>query len=61
MLALMAAAFYNPEDHIGRAAQVFREFRPNLARLLGVSLVVSDAPLPGEVELYQGVAVDHPV
>ncbi len=61
MLALMAAAFYNPEDHIGRAAQVFREFRPNLARLLGVSLVVSDGPLPGQVELYRGVAVDHPV
>lgn len=61
MLALQAAAFYNPEDHIGRAAQVFREFRPNLARLLGVSLVVSDAPLPGEVKLYQGVAVDQPV
>jgi hypothetical protein len=61
MLALLAAAFYRPDDAIHRAAQAPRVFRPNLARLLGVSLVVSDQALPGEIELYRGQAGDHPV
>jgi hypothetical protein len=61
MLALFAAAFYRPDDYIDRAAQAPRVFRPNLARLLGVSLVVSDRALPGEIELYRGQADNHPV
>ena len=61
MLALLTAAFYRPEDRIDRAAQAPRVFRPNLARLLGVSLVVSDKPLDGQVELYHGIALDHPL
>lgn len=61
MLALLAAAFYNPKDVIGRATQAPRVFRPHLARLLGVALVVSDSPIPGETRLYEGLAGDHPV
>lgn len=61
MLALFTAAFYRREDHIDRAAQAPRVFRPNLARLLGVSLVVSDQDLPEETELYHGQAGDHPI
>jgi len=61
MLALLAAALYRPEDFIDRAAQVPRAFRPNLARLLGVSLVVSDDPLPHEIELYRGTVADRPL
>jgi hypothetical protein len=61
MLALFTAAFYRPDDFIDRAAQAPRVFRPNLARLLGVSLVVSDQALPGEMELYRGQAEGHPV
>jgi hypothetical protein len=61
MLALFAAAFYNPKDPIDRVAQTPREFRPNLARALGVSLVVSDRPLSEGDLLYHGIAVDHPV
>ena len=61
MLALLTAAFYRPDDFIDRGAQAPRVFRPNLARLLGVSLVVSDKALPGEIELYRGLAVDHPL
>jgi hypothetical protein len=61
MLALMAAAFYNSKDVIGRVAQAPRAFRPNLARLLGVALVVSDAPIPGETKLYEGAVADYPI
>jgi hypothetical protein len=61
MLALLTAAFYHPQDHIGRAALAPRAYRANLARLLGVSLVVSDKSLPGEAELYKGTALGHPV
>jgi hypothetical protein len=61
MLALLATAFYRSDDRIDRAAQSPRVFRPNLARLLGVSLVVSNEPLPGEVELFRGLAVDYPL
>jgi hypothetical protein len=61
MLALLATAFYDPRDHIGRAAQSPRVYRANLARLLGVSLVVSDKALLGEKELYSGRAMDHPL
>jgi hypothetical protein len=61
MLALFTAAFYKPEDWIDRAAQAPRAFRPNLARLLGVSLVISDEALPGEAELYRGSEQGHPL
>jgi hypothetical protein len=61
MLALLAAAFYDPQDPIDRAAQVPRRFRANLARLLGVSLAISDQALPDETLLYKGIAIDHPI
>jgi hypothetical protein len=61
MLSLLATAFYDPLDPIGRAAQVPRRFRANLARLLGVSLVVSDEPVPDQTLLYQGKAMGHPI
>jgi hypothetical protein len=61
MLALFTAAFYRPEDRIDRAAQAPRVFRPNLARLLGISLVVSDQAVPGQVELYRGKVQDLPL
>ena len=59
-LALLAAAFYDVRDPIARAAQVPRVYRANLARVMGVALVVSDKPIPGEKKLYEGFAVDHP-
>lgn len=61
MLALQCVAFCRPEDTLARAAHALRAFRPNLARLLGVSLAVSDKALPGEVELYHGSATGHPL
>jgi len=61
MLSLMAAAFYDPSDPVHRADQVPRRFRANLARLLGVSLVVSDQALPGQTLLYQATAMGHPI
>src|SRR5262249_9581954 len=61
MLALLAAGFYDPKDFIGRATQAPRVYRPNLARLMGVSLVVSDQPIAGATERYAGKAVDHPL
>lgn len=61
MLALMAAAFYRPEDSIDRAAQAPRVFRQNLARLLGVSLVVSDQPVPSAIGVYSTVVLNQPV
>jgi hypothetical protein len=61
MLALLTAAFFRPDDRIDRVAQAMRVFRPALARLLGVSLVVSDQALPGEVELYRGQVDDRPL
>jgi hypothetical protein len=61
MLALLSVAFYRPEDHIDRAAQVPRAFRPNLARLMGVSFALTDGELSGEVEIYRGSALDHPL
>lgn len=61
MLALLATAFYNPVDQISRAAQVPRVLRLNLARLLGVSLVVSDARLPEGAEVYHGSPEGHPL
>lgn len=61
MLALLAAAFYDERDEIHRAAQVPRVFRPNLARLMGVSVVVSDREIPGETKLYEGRGKDHPL
>ena len=61
MLALLATAFYQPGDHIDRAAQAPREYRANLARLLGVALVVSDQPLPNEIELYRGNIGNYPL
>jgi hypothetical protein len=48
MLALLAVAFYDPKDQIGRAMQSPRAYRPNLARLLGVSMVVSDSEIENE-------------
>lgn len=61
MTSLMAVAFYRPGDPLERAARILRDFRPNLARLLGVSLVASDAQLDGMMELYSGSAGDHPL
>lgn len=61
MLALLAASFYDPRDLIDRAAEVPRVYRANLARLMGIALVVSDAPIPGEIELYKGFEVGHPL
>ena len=61
MLALLSVGFYRPEDHIGRAAQAPRAFRPNLARLMGVSFALADSELSGEEEIYRGSVLDHPL
>jgi len=61
MLALFATAFYDKRDEIHRAAQAPRVFRPNLARLMGTSLVVSDAPIPGETQIYESPVSTHPL
>lgn len=61
MLALFAAAFYKPKDQVGRATQAPRAYRANLARLMGVAMVVSDSPIPGEARIYEGTAGGHPL
>jgi hypothetical protein len=61
MLALLAASFYVPRDLIDRASEVPRVYHANLARLMGVGLVVSDASIPGEEKLYEGLEVGHPL
>lgn len=60
-VALLTTAFYDPRDYIDRAAQSPRVWRASLARLMGVALVVSDEPIPGEVELYSGMAGNRPL
>lgn len=60
-LALFTAAFYNPDDRLDRAAQAPRVYRANLARLMGVAMVVSDGAVPGETRLFEGKAKDHPL
>lgn len=61
MLALLATSFYDAKDYIGRATQAPRVYRPNLARLMGISLVVADKPIHGEQIVYEGYVSGHPL
>lgn len=60
-LSLLAAAAYDSRDPIGRAFQVPRVYRRNLAQLIGVSLIVSDTPITGARELFRDSNLSRPL
>ena len=58
MLAFQCAALCRPEDFIAKAAHAARAFNPALARLMGVSVVVSDMALSSEQEPFGNASLE---
>jgi len=57
-LSLLCMAFYDSKDPIARAARCPRVYNAAMARLLGVSSVVTDSPIPEELVMHEKMG-DH--